>query len=378
METRRYRRFLKRMGEQARESEEIKEVIIEDDVIPVALLPLPVTKSELASWLLLSALMLLVFFRHLVPAMLIGLFFFVILDRISDFFAARLRRRFVRPLALLTAIGLGGGIVAGGLAIVVRIIKTQQQNIPALMTKMASILESTRLFLVRFGGYEIFPDTLSDAEDMKAAVVTWLKLHTDVLGMAGERFGSTIIHGVMAVLLATMVFLRHVQQRESKEGGPLAFHLREKTGRFTVAFAQVAKAQFTISAINTTLTAVYLFGILPLAGVRLPFSGTILFVTFVCGLIPVLGNLISNSVIVIVSLGISPGTAVGSMVFLVLVHKLEYIVNSRIVGGVTDSQAWEILLAIVLGDITFGIPGVVMGPILYTFIKRELKLHRQV
>jgi len=100
------------MGEQARESEEIKEVIIEDDVIPVALLPLPVTKSELASWLLLSALMLLVFFRHLVPAMLIGLFFFVILDRISDFFAARLRRRFVRPLALLTAIGLGGGIVA--------------------------------------------------------------------------------------------------------------------------------------------------------------------------------------------------------------------------------------------------------------------------
>ena len=47
--------------------------------------------------------------------------------------------------------------------------------------------------------------------------------------------------------------------------------------------------------------------------------------------------------IVILSLGISVGTAVASLVFLVLIHKLEYLINSRIVGGETDSQAWEIL-----------------------------------
>ncbi|HVT02689.1 MAG TPA: AI-2E family transporter [Thermoanaerobaculia bacterium] len=365
------------MAEQARETEQIAVVPLVEEITPVSL-PVRVTKSEISAWLLLAGLMLLVFLRHLVPAILIGLIFYVILHRISHFFSSRLRRPFVRPLALLTAVSLGGGIVGGGLAIVVRIIKTQRQNIPALMTKMASILESTRLLLIRFGGYEMFPDTLSDAEDMKTALVNWLKLHTDVLSIAGERFGSTLIHGLMAVLLAAMIFLRHVQRQQPNESGPLAFHLREKMARFTTAFAQVARAQLMISAINTTLTAVYLFGILPIAGKRLPFSGTIIFVTFVCGLIPVLGNLISNSVIVIVSLGISFGTAIGSMVFLVLVHKLEYIVNSRIVGSKTDSQAWEILMAIVIGDITFGIPGVVMGPILYTFIKRELRVHRQV
>jgi len=66
------------------------------------------------------------------------------------------------------------------------------------------------------------------------------------------------------------------------------------------------------------------------------------------------------------------GTAIASLVFLVLIHKLEYLINSRIVGGETDSQAWEILLAILIGETAFGVSGVVMAPIIYAFVKREL------
>src|SRR5947208_13341044 len=112
---------------------------------------------------------------------------------------------------------------------------------------------------------------------------------------------------------------------------------------------------------------------LPLFGKHLPFSTTIVLSTFVFGLIPALGNLISNAVIVILSLGISLGTAIASLSFLILIHKLEYLINSRIVGGETDSEAWEILLAILLGETAFGVSGVVMGPIIYAFAKRELR-----
>ena len=90
-------------------------------------------------------------------------------------------------------------------------------------------------------------------------------------------------------------------------------------------------------------------------------------------MIPILGNLISNTVIVVLSLGLSVGTAVASLVFLVLIHKLEYLINSRIVGGETDSQAWEILLAILVGETAFGVSGVVIAPIIYAFLKRELR-----
>ena len=113
--------------------------------------------------------------------------------------------------------------------------------------------------------------------------------------------------------------------------------------------------------------------LLPLFGIHLPFGTTLVVVTFICGLIPVVGNLISNSVITILSLGISFGTAIASLIFLVLIHKLEYLINSRIVGGETDSQAWEILMAIIIGETAFGAGGVVLGPIIYAFVKRELR-----
>src|SRR5258708_27467819 len=98
-------------------------------------------------------------------------------------------------------------------------------------------------------------------------------------------------------------------------------------------------------------------------------------VIFISRLLPVVGNLISNTVIVILSLGISFGTAMASLVFLVLIHKLEYLINSRIVGGETDSQAWEILMAIIIGETAFGAGGVVLGPIVFPFVKPQLS-HR--
>ena len=113
--------------------------------------------------------------------------------------------------------------------------------------------------------------------------------------------------------------------------------------------------------------------LLPMFGIHVPFGGTLVIVTFLCGLIPVLGNLISNTVITVLSLGISVGTAIASLVFLVLIHKLEYLINSKIVGGETDSQAWEILMAIIIGETAFGAGGVVLAPIIYAFVKRELR-----
>jgi predicted PurR-regulated permease PerM len=178
---------------------------------------------------------------------------------------------------------------------------------------------------------------------------------------------------IMGGLLAILVFFRHITKRDAIDRGPLARHLVEKVDRFAHAFSRIAIAQIKISAVNTILTALYILVILPLFGIRLPFATTLVVITFLCGLIPVLGNLISNTVITILSMGVSIGTAVASLSFLVIIHKLEYLINSRIVGGETDSQAWEILLAIIVGEAAFGLGGIVMAPIVYAFMKRELR-----
>ena len=103
-------------------------------------------------------------------------------------------------------------------------------------------------------------------------------------------------------------------------------------------------AQVRISAVNTTLTGLYLFVALPLAGVHLPLAKTVLVIAFLVGLLPVVGNLVSNTIIVILSLSVSLPVAIASLIFLVVIHKLEYFLNAHMIGTQVHAHAWELLL----------------------------------
>jgi predicted PurR-regulated permease PerM len=98
----------------------------------------------------------------------------------------------------------------------------------------------------------------------------------------------------------------------------------------------------------------------------------LLALTFVAGLLPVVGNLLSNTIVVAVSAGSSLWLAGASLLFLVVIHKLEYFLNARIVGARVGASAWEMLLAMLVFESAFGLPGVVLAPILYAYAKREL------
>ena len=335
------------------------------------------SSEEIAAWVIFGALLLFVLMRHLVPGVVGGLVLYLLLDRLSQSFSKRMPGTAARPLALILVTLVGGGLVFGVVALLVSFARHHVDNIPAIMTKMADILQSTRAWLGDYGE-QLIPEVMTDAETIKAALATWLKAHAETLKLAGSTFSLGIVHMIMGMLLAVLVFFRHVTHHTDRVPGTLSEALEQKVDRFTRAFSQIATAQVKISVLNTSLTALYLLIVLPLFGKHIPFATTIVFVTFVCGLIPVLGNLISNTVIVILSLGISPGTAVASLLFLVIIHKLEYLTNSRIVGSETDSQAWEILMAILIGETAFGISGVVMAPIMYAFIKRELRERKLV
>jgi predicted PurR-regulated permease PerM len=129
-----------------------------------------------------------------------------------------------------------------------------------------------------------------------------------------------------------------------------------------------------ISTLNTTIAAIYLAIILPLLDVQLPLVKTMIAVTFIVGLLPVLGNLISNTVIVIVSLSFSPLFVAGSLAFLVVIHKLEYFVNTRIIGTRIRARALELLAAMLVMEAAFGVPGLIAAPVYYAYLKDGLSL----
>jgi predicted PurR-regulated permease PerM len=140
----------------------------------------------------------------------------------------------------------------------------------------------------------------------------------------------------------------------------------------------VVFAQVKIAAVNTFLTWLYIGVALPVMGIHLPLAKTLVAVTFFCGLLPVIGNLISNTIVVVVSLSHSWQMAAGSLGYLVVVHKLEYFLNARIVGGQIRAQAWEMLIAMLVMEASFGIAGVIAAPIYYAYLKNELGAQRLI
>jgi predicted PurR-regulated permease PerM len=100
--------------------------------------------------------------------------------------------------------------------------------------------------------------------------------------------------------------------------------------------------------------------------------------TFIVGLLPVVGNLISNAIIVILSLSVSVPVAISSVVFLVVIHKLEYFLNAHLIGTQIHAHAWELLLAMIVMEAAFGLSGLVAAPIYYAYMKDELVAQRLV
>jgi predicted PurR-regulated permease PerM len=132
-------------------------------------------------------------------------------------------------------------------------------------------------------------------------------------------------------------------------------------------------AQFRISLLNTTFTALFLAIVLPSFGIYLPLVPTLLAITFFAGLLPVVGNLISNTAIVIVGASHSPAVAIACLAFLILIHKGEYFLNARIIGTRIQARAWELLVAMLVLEAVFGVAGLIAAPIYYAYLKDELR-----
>ena len=95
-------------------------------------------------------------------------------------------------------------------------------------------------------------------------------------------------------------------------------------------------------------------------------------VTFLCGLVPVVGNLISNTIIVGIGFTVSPRMALTALIFLVVIHKLEYFLNSKIIGDRIRNPLWLTLLALIVGEKLMGVPGMILAPVVLHYIKLEM------
>ncbi len=261
----------------------------------------------------------------------------------------------VTVLVVLVLVAAGAGVHLA--------LKTST-DIHDLMLKMSDILTSARSWLP-----ESIGQALPQQSDLLTKMSEWLRTHAAEIGTFGLGALKGIGLALFGVLLGALVAVGDAIR--SSTFGPVSTRLLIQISALRDSFWRVALAQVKISALNTSLTALYLLVVLPLFGVHLPLVKTLIAVTFIAGLLPVVGNLISNSVITVISLSHSFGVAVAALCFLIVVHKLEYFVNARIVGTQINARAWEILLWMLVMERLFGLIGVVAAPVFYAWLKAE-------
>ena len=197
------------------------------------------------------------------------------------------------------------------------------------------------------------------------------------MGGVGKYAGVAVVQTaavIIGVVVAISLFLNSKFDLETDHPAQ-SNNLYTRTGEEITArfrtlyksFATVMGAQIAISAINTAITAVFvlIFGF--------PNAKVIVGITFLCGLLPIIGNLISNTIIVGVGFTVSPRTALTALVFLVVLHKFEYFLNSKIVGDRIQNPMWLTLIGLLVGEKLMGIPGMILAPVLLHYIKVETK-----
>ena len=327
----------------------------------------PPAACDYASWILACFGKIFVLYFRLLPALLTGLLICELVHALYPFFVRRLPTHRAKGFALGLVLLLVIGTVAAAVIGLIAFMRSEGGSLSILLTKMAEIIEHSRAQLPQ-AIQDFLPQT-TDA--MREKLSSWLRGNASEFQRIGRETGHSLAHVLIGMVVGSIVSLREVSAIDTHR--PLAQALAERCQRLAEAFRRIVFAQVRISALNTGFTVLYLAVVLPLFGVSLPLTKTMIVVTYIAGLLPVVGNLISNSVIFVVSLAHSPTIAVTSLAYLVVIHKLEYFLNARIVGSQISARAWELLTAMLVMESAFGLAGLVAAPICYAWLKDELR-----
>lgn len=326
------------------------------------------SRYEIAAWVLFGVGLLWLLTVHLLPSLLAGLLIFTLVEAVVRLSGAQdTRRETTRMLAVALIASVLIALISAAILSLMSYLRNGGDNVPALIQRMAEIVEHSRASLPEW----LLPYVPTSTEELRAQIVAWLRAHAEVFQVAGTGVGRALAHILIGMVVGALLSLETAKSNGDR--GPLAAALMTRARNLARAFRRVVFAQVRISAINTVFTGIYLLVVLPAFGVTLPFGKTLVLMTFLLGLIPILGNLVSNTMIFIVSLSQSLYLALASLGYLVAIHKLEYFLNARIVGSEIRARAWEILLAMLAMEAAFGIAGLIAAPVYYAFMKDELR-----
>jgi len=315
------------------------------------------TTAAKISYAIMGAILLALIIFNLGHVLLAALFAFMFMETAYRLLRPRLPETAARWTAATTVIIA----IVVVLAVFLHFVKQTLLTLPAIVE---NALPQIMLLAQKYG----LDLPFANFADLRELINGKLVVHAFTITKASTFLTREVFHMVIAIVAAVFFFLGG-KTPEYKVN--LFDAIRKETNarikRFMRSFEKVLGAQIIISAINTALTALFLYAV---AMPHIPFLTTM---TFIIGILPIVGNIITNTVIVITALGISLNEALLALAFLIFIHKMEYFLNSRIMGSNINTPMWQMLMAILIGNIVMGISGIVLAPAILHYIKSELQ-----
>jgi len=331
-------------------------------------------RAATASYLLMGGGLLLVMWQGLLPGLLcvcIGFLLTGWLTRLLGRALARLRplrgrgARLAGPVAATLVLLAPIGLISLGVSQAREYFVEAPQQYRELLDYIARTVLELRLKLPP----DIAVYLPEGAAEVQRIVANYLRTKSGSLALAGRAWLGGILFAYLGLLVGSLAAVA----RAPATRRPLAAQMHRRITFFGETFRQIVAAQFWIATFNTALTAIFLLFVLPLFDLYLPYTPALITLTFVAGLIPIVGNLLCNVVITVVGLSVSPLTALACLAFLILIHKAEYVINAKVVGARTQMSVWELLAVMFVAEAVFGPAGLVAAPLFYAYLKKELQ-----
>jgi predicted PurR-regulated permease PerM len=295
---------------------------------------------------------------HLAVPLLVILFSYLAL---RQFYFLTKRRWLALVLFIVVVLGIAAAAVSLTRAAILALPDVADTSIPS-----ASAWAQRRQIELPF----------TDFESLRAVVIDTLQQEAHYLRNVAHFAGNTtaaLVFSIIGIVAAGSLFFKagldpHRATHPVKNNlySICCDEVSTRFRDFYRSFATVMGAQITISLINTALTGLFV------VVVRMPHAPLLIAMTFLCGLVPIVGNLVSNTIIVFVALTISLKLAIAALVFLVVIHKLEYFLNSKIIGDRIRNPAWLTLIALIIGERLMGIPGLILAPVVLNYLRVEM------
>jgi predicted PurR-regulated permease PerM len=331
-------------------------------------LPVPALEAlRLRSIVIAAIALLAVLWLNLLSALFAGLAGFALYHRVRAFTGPAQGSWQTRAVRWLLVSATVAGLAAAVLAAAELLFKSG--GLGRLMQLVADTLDQLRATAPGWV-VERLPES---ADSVQQAVSGWLRNHAhDVQRWSGMAL-KILVHIIIGLAIGLMAATAREAAPHAAPRRPLVLLARARMQQLASAFGDVFAAQLRISFINAVLTGIYLLAILPALGYRVPLGPTLVGFTFFASLVPIIGNLLSNAAVTVAALTVSVWLGVASLGFLVVIHKLEYFLNARIVGGRTNVPTYAMLGSMLVLESAFGLAGLVAAPVFCAWITRELR-----